>query len=287
MTLFEPENVGLTHYMKKAFMWRWNLLAFGGAMAAAAISGAAGIAIPLVLAAEITFLGALGTNEKFQKAIAAQDHKEDRQALEEAPPAPPKKSREQRALDSLGPKARDRFEELKERCVQMRLVASGIRGDDGIPENDLHAESLNKMLWVFLRLLKYEEGMDQYLYVTDRKEIESRVLDLRQRADKATSPKIKRSLEDSVKTAELRMENYRAAQENREFIEIELDRIEDKIRALVEMAISHEDPDYISSQLGSVVESGETAMREMSIIPEVNDGMDDEEEDAPLTLLSA
>ena len=67
---------------------------------------------------------------------------------------------------------------------------------------------------------------------------------------------------------------------NAEFVDVELDRIEGKIQALSEMAINHQDPDYISSQVDSVAESvahTEDAMREMRHIT----GLTEEMGDAP------
>ena len=55
--------------------------------------------------------------------------------------------------------------------------------------------------------------------------------------------RIKHSLEDSVAAQELRLENYKKASENAEFVRLELDRIEAKIQALVESSVNRQDPD--------------------------------------------
>jgi len=56
-------------YIKKAFVNQWNLLIFAGGMGFAALSGRPDIAIPLVLAGEVAYLGLLGTHPKFQDYV--------------------------------------------------------------------------------------------------------------------------------------------------------------------------------------------------------------------------
>src|SRR5208282_6564001 len=81
--------------------------------------------------------------------------------------------------------------------------------------------------------------------------------------------RIKHSLEDSVAAQELRLQNYKKASENAEFIRLELDRIEAKIQALVESSVNRQDPDAWSSQIEGVaasVQSTEAAIRELQQI---------------------
>ena len=62
--------MGLGKYIKTAFLNRWNLLAFAGGMTAAAITGPGFLVVaPLVLAAEVAYLGLLGTHPRFQKYV--------------------------------------------------------------------------------------------------------------------------------------------------------------------------------------------------------------------------
>ena len=74
----EPKKAGLFRYIKEAFLFRWNLLVFGGASAAALISGHPDIAFPLVAAAEFTYLAGLTTLPRFQAAIDAKARNEER-----------------------------------------------------------------------------------------------------------------------------------------------------------------------------------------------------------------
>ena len=72
----EKKRAGLFRYLKEAFTFRWNLLIFGGAAAAAVVTGHADIALPLVAAAEVTYLAGLATLPRFQAAIDAKARSE-------------------------------------------------------------------------------------------------------------------------------------------------------------------------------------------------------------------
>jgi DNA-binding FrmR family transcriptional regulator len=182
--------------------------------------------------------------------------------------------------------SRQRFIRLRKRCLDMRGIAHGVSGrtsDGGGRSDEIRAPALNRMLWVFLRLLRSKEALDRFLATTDADAIEANLTELRAREEKLGpdgDPRLIRSITDSIATAEMRLTNYRRSEANAEFVDVELDRIEGKIQALSEMAINHQDPDYISSQVDSVAESvahTEDAMREMRHIT----GLTEEMGDAP------
>ena len=72
------KTAGMAEYLKRAFLYRWNLLLFIGAAVAGAISPFPDAIIPLVLAAEAAYLGGLVSRPRFRDAIDAQVHKESR-----------------------------------------------------------------------------------------------------------------------------------------------------------------------------------------------------------------
>jgi len=61
-------------YLKEAFLFRWNLLLFGGGVAAAALTPVAAVLLPLVAAAELTYLAGLVSIPRFRAAIDAKVH---------------------------------------------------------------------------------------------------------------------------------------------------------------------------------------------------------------------
>jgi hypothetical protein len=257
----EPKKAGWFRYLKEAFLYRWNLLFFGGAVTAAAISPVPDIALPLVAAAELTYLGGLVTLPRFQAAIDAKARAEARAAGTTGPAsAGDARERLMDVLRGLGDDRRNRFLRLRARCVEMQRLANAVRGDtrdDSGASQELRAPALDRLLWVFLRLLLSEQALERFLRAADGALLEKNLADLETRRKAAESrgdDRILRSLTDSLATAQLRVDNFHKAKSNAEFISVELDRIENKIQALTEMAISHQDPDAISAQVDAVAE---------------------------------
>ncbi|PKN59053.1 MAG: hypothetical protein CVU56_02315 [Deltaproteobacteria bacterium HGW-Deltaproteobacteria-14] len=273
------EGASVWRYLKEAFLYHWNLLAFGGGTAAAIIAGSGGVALPLVIAGELIYLGGLVGNDRFRSAIDARVH------AEEAPPpsdaARPNRQESVAALlQGLDVGGRARFLDLRARCRDMGAIASGVSGRVGASKG-IDRGTLDRLLWAFLRLLYSKRALAEFLATTDKDEIAEQLERLRLRETKAAEDqdeRILKSLRDSVATGELRLSNYEQAEKNAEFVDIELDRIDGKIRALTELAVSTEDPDYISSQVDSVAESmasTERAIREIQHLTGIDDGAAD------------
>lgn len=254
------KRAGWFRYVKEAFSYRWNLLIFGGAVAAAAISGHADVALPLVAAAEVAYLGGLVTLPRFQAAIDAKASGEGRLSLGSAPAPQAKKQQLAEILGSLEPDRRSRFLRLRARCVEMSRIANAVRGetrDESGAASELRTPALDRLLWGFLKLLLSQQALQRFLKAADGGAIEKQLADLKGKQERATKKgddRIVKAVTDAVVTAELRLENYSKARDNDEFIGIELDRLENKIQALTEMAISHQDPGDLSVQVDAVAE---------------------------------
>jgi len=266
----EPKKAGLWRYLKEAFLFKWNLLLLGGGAAAAVLSGHADVALPLVAAAEVTYLAGLTTLPRFQGAIDAKARAEERGS----PIGPPRdqvdtttaRDRILEVLKSLTEDRRSRFLRLRARCVEMTRIANAVRGetrDASGASHELRTPALDRLLWVFLRLLLSEQAISRFLQAADESSIEKSMVDLKARRQKRLDSvgeenqeddKIIRSLDDSIATAELRRENVEKAKTNAEFVAAELDRPENKIQAVTEMAVSNTDPDQMSSKIDAISE---------------------------------
>jgi hypothetical protein len=252
-----PQGAGLKNYLKEAFFFRWNLLLFLGGMAGAALAPLSDVTLPLVVASELTYLAGLIGIPRFRAAIDAKVHAARRTEPEASIPAPSLVS----MLASLPAEARRRFERLHARCVEMRGIALGVRGAaDGQQESadEIRTPGLDRLLWLFLRLLLSKTALDRFLQTMSSEAIAPRVEQLRRdlaAAQSANDERVVRSLQDSIAMAELRLDNYERAKKNAQFVTIELDRIEGKIQALAEMAVNRQDPDFLSSQVDSAAES--------------------------------
>jgi hypothetical protein len=245
-------------YLKEAFLLRWNLLAFGGASAAALLSPAPDVILPVVLAAEALYLGGLVTLPKFQAATDMRLRLEQKDATEQSAPATKSLTE---LLAGLEPRRRERFLRLRTRALEMQRIAEAVRGeprDAARAAAELRTPALDRMLWVFVRLLFSHQALERFVRATDAAAIEASLTELETRERNATSAgqdeRILRSFRDSIATARLRLDNCRKASANADYVAVELDRIENKIQALTEMAVSHQDPDVISAQVDAVAE---------------------------------
>jgi len=281
----EPKKAGLFRYLKEAFLFRWNLLLLGGASAAALISGHPDVALPLVAAAEVTYLAGLATLPRFQAAIDARAHAEERGPVGQAqPPARDPASARDRIIEvlrSLSEDRRARFLRLRARCVEMTRIANAVRGettDASGASAELRQPALDRLLWVFLKLLLSDQAIARFLEAADASQILHTIGDLKERIGKREAvvaetdreaDRILRSLHDSLATAQLRMDNITKAKSNAEFVAAELDRLENKIQAVTEMAVSHSDPDEMSSRIDAIAEGisqTEQTIRELQTI---------------------
>src|SRR5436190_9877425 len=159
-----PQGAGTAAYLKEAFMFRWNLLLFLGGTAAAALTPLAPVLLPLVAAGELTYLTGLVSVPRFRAAIDAKVHAAGKAAGASAAPAPPPVSLVS-MLGSLPPEARTRFERLHARCLEMRGIAAGVRGAAGDQNSveEIRTPGLDRLLWLFLRLLLSKAALDRFL----------------------------------------------------------------------------------------------------------------------------
>lgn len=253
-----PKPAGTWAYLREAFTFRWNLLFLVGGVAGALLSPFPDVVLPLVGALELTYLAGLTAIPRFQAAIDAKVHAARRGAHKGEQPAKTRASLEQ-TLQGLGPEARARFNALRQRCLDMRTIASGVGGSaSGRLSDDLRTPALDQLLWVFLRLLYSQQALQRFLRATNEQEIRENLLKQRERlaaASEGGDQRIVTSLTASIANAELRLNNYQKAVGNAEFVEVELERVEGQIHALTEMSVSHQDPDFITRQVSSVVEN--------------------------------
>ena len=277
-----PQGAGLMDYLKEAFLFRWNLLFFLGGIAGAAIAPLPDVTFPLVIAGELAYLAALTSLPRFRAAIDAKVHSHQGTTAAVATTAPSLVV----MLAGLPGDARRRFEQLHGRCVEMRTLAVGVRGasgrDAGSAE-EIRTPGLDRLLWLFLRLLMSKNSLDRFLQTMSSEDVAARLKQLRTdftAAQESGDERIARSLQDSIAMAELRLDNYERAKKNAQFVSIELDRIEGKIQALAELAVNRQDPDLLSSQVDSAAESMRQTEKAVSELQHLT-GLADELQDPP------
>jgi hypothetical protein len=281
----------MANYLREAFLFRWNVLFFAGGVAAAAMTPVAAGLLPLVAAAELTYLAGLISIRRFRAAVDAKVHAAGRTQEPAAAAAAPSLVS---MLTGLPPDARARFERLHTRCLEMRAIAAGVRGAAGEQPGsaeEIRTPGLDRLLWLFLRLLLSKTALDRFLQATNEREIAARLEETRksltaaQEAQKDKDDRVIRSLQDSVANAELRIDNYGRAKKNAQFVTLELDRIEGKIQALAEIAVNRQDPDFISSQVDSAAESMRQTEKAVTELQHLT-GLADQLEEPPAILES-
>jgi hypothetical protein len=283
-----PQGAGMADYLREAFLFRWNVLFFGGGLAAAALTPLAPVLLPLVGAGELMYLTGLISVPRFRAAIDAKVHAA-RSGDPDAPASPPVSL--VTMLGGLPSDSRTRFERLHARCLEMRGIAAGVRGTAGNQvgaAEEIRTPGLDRLLWLFLRLLLSKAALDRFLKTMNGQEISTRLDDLRKSlaaAQTAGDDRVVRSLQDSIAMAELRLDNFGRAKKNAEFVSVELDRIEEKIQALAEMAVNRQDPDFLSSQVDSAAESMRQTEKAVSELQHLT-GLGDQLEDPPAILES-
>lgn len=263
-------EVSLGKYLQTAFLNRWNLLGFLGASGFALLSGKPEFFLPLVLAAEVTYIGMIGTHPKFQRYVDAQEAKEARvdgsfsseQTL-------------QQIVSTLPPPSIQRFEALRVRCLELRQLALEMKDPSQTgtapPLESLQLAGLDRLLWIFLRLLYTQHSLSRFLDKTSgdqvRKEmerLEARLKTVPADVQDPQQQKVRRALEDNLETCNVRLANLEKAKDNSELVGLEIDRLENKIRSLSELAVNRQEPDFISGQVDQVASSMMSTEKTMS-----------------------
>lgn len=253
--------MGLGKYLKAAFLNRWNLLAFLGAGGFALLSGHPDVALPVVVAAELAYLGLLGTHPKFQKSVEAQQA-----AVRRAETSQSTGQTLQRILQSLPRDMMQRFQDLRQRCLELRQIATDLKqpGDRVVDETFEQSQlaGLDRLLWIFLRLLYTHFALSRFLQKTDSASIqedierlETRLAQLPPEPQELQQQRIRKTLEDNLATSQERLANFKKAMDNLQLVELQLDQLENRIHSLSEMAVNRQEPDFISSQVDLVATS--------------------------------
>ena len=261
---------GIGHYIRRAFLGRWNLLVVFGGAAAALLTPWPDVLLPLLGAGEALYLGGIVSMPRFREAIDAQEANQTRGQAAAV--------NVNQLLVSLGTDAQQRFNALKRRCLEMRSIASATRPTSIDGTTDAWTPALDRLLYGFLRLLGQQNSLLRFLRSTTTAELTKRLDELKKRlADAKTGgdDRMTRSLEESTAIAEQRLDNYGKAVKNADFAAAELDRVEAKIQALIEMAANRQDPDLLSSQVDAAAASMDHTEATLNQLQQITPPADD------------
>ncbi len=114
----------------------------------------------------------------------------------------------------------------------------------------------------------------------DLQRIETQLESLDENTTSSHSEKIRRTLLDNQSTLQERLLNYEHAKGNYQFVMLELERVENKIKSLAEISVNRQDPDYMTGQIDAVADSMKETERAMIDLQFVT-GLGDVDEDVP------
>jgi hypothetical protein len=248
-------------YLKVAFLNHWNLLAFLGGSAFALLSGKPDVVLPLVLAGEAAYVGLLGSHPKFQQYVDAQEAKVGREQVAQAG-----QQTLQHIYRTLPKDLLQRFQALRGQCSELQHIATelkrpGMTGSDQ-PLEDLQLAGLDRLLWIHLRLLYTKYALGQFLQKTSAEQIQKDIDKLQKRIGQLPADegdprrqRMRAALEDNLQTSRQRLDNLNKARDNYQMIDVEIERLENKIRSLSEMAVNRQEPEFITSEVDHVATS--------------------------------
>jgi hypothetical protein len=248
-------------YLKVAFLERWNLLFFLGGATLALMSGHCDVVLPMVLAGEIAYVGLLGSHPKFQQYVDAQAAK-----LERAESSAANQQAVEHVLHALPKDLLQRFQSLRAQCLELRQIAVDLKrpgqGSVDAPLEEFQVVGLDRLLWVYLRLLYTRYALAQFLSKTRADQIQQDIdrlgAQIQQLPADDKDPTVARAraaLQDNLQTSRDRLANLNKAQNNYQLIGLEIDRLENKIRSLSEMAVNRQEPEFITSEVDHVASS--------------------------------
>lgn len=268
--------MALRKYIKAAFANRWNLLGLAGGIGFSMFSESPEVGLSLVAAAELAWLGFVGTHPKFRQHVDIKEHQVLKQ--DDAKTA---EIRMRRMLASLPRGAQRRFQKLMTQCEELRRITKqyqiahgGEFEEGGLLE--VRLDGLDRLLWLFLKLLYTEHSLNRFFETTTIDEIEREIRQLKARLERESDrpaqsqrTRIIATLQDNLDTCEQRKANFEQARDSYELVKAEQKRLENKIRSLAEMGISRGAPGMLSDQVDTVagsIHETEQALSELEFV---------------------
>ena len=275
-------------YIKKAFFFHWNLLAVASGIAAGILSGQPDVFLPILAALEVAYLALLSSHPRFQDAVNGEIHKITKGDTFSSD------QKVRRILTTLNKSDRTRYEQLKDLCLRLQHISRRVKRstETNMPVmSGVHVNSINRLLWIYLKILYSKNAMDAFFKTIDVEDIKSRIERTRKRLkamgpedqDRESQALRRKSMKGTLATACSRLKNYEKSMENYEFIELELERLYSKIASLAEMGINRQDPNLINSEIdvvSSSIEKTEKAMSDLDLIT----GIPIQDEEPPILL---
>jgi len=210
----------------------------------------------LGVAGEVLYLSMMASNKNYQKVVQGSMMGDQKVMWTE---------KQARILKGLDGPSHQRYDRLVENCSGILKITGSDTSDPDSAEKDLRISGLNRLIWMFLKLLSSRLSVNAIIARTKEEELEREIRELSEKvtAEPDSSP-LHRSLKGTLDIQERRMENLRKAKESIKVIDAELDRIEKQVTLLKEEASVNSDPELVSVRLDGVMDSLSGTNRWMS-----------------------
>ncbi len=246
----------ISDYVKTAFKGQNNVILLIGGLLAAIISFQPLFVLPIVIALEVLYLVLRSQSPRFQALVRARLQASQRVDSQQTA---------DRILFSLNERRRVRFERVRSRCLalQTSVKRTGSSSQLGSLLEDQQTESVNQLLWVFLRTLAYEQALESFITSVPRTEIQNT---LKQTETALASGDLNESMRqaytENLDVLKKRIENLERAEANMKGLDARLVRVENSIMLIQEQALTRQDPAFIEAEVSSAT-AGLTSMEKV------------------------
>lgn len=247
-------------YVRKAFARPVHLAAVAVGIGVTAITGQWEIGLPLVVALDAAWLAFAANNPRFQQFVDIQEHK-----LVKADDALEAQRRMRMMRASLPRTLQRRFERLKEQCDAVRAATKAYRdaNRDLLPSlNDDDQQGLDRLMWLYLKLIYAEHSLNRYFDSTSIDLIDREIhkTEVRLNTEKAKpsdqqQQRIIQTLESSLKSSQERRIAFDDAKGSYELVLLEQKQLENKVAAMQDVGIHRGDSATLSADVDAVTES--------------------------------
>jgi len=249
-------RLGILDYAKEAFKEPYNLILFIGALLAGLIVLMPFVVWPLVGAVEILYLLTMANNARYQAVVRARLQRRDQfETLDVA----------SRLIEGLSERRKLRFEAVRARCLSLQesMQSAGKRNEVGDLLETQQLQSVNQLLWVFLRTLAYEQALESFCSSMPRGEIQNMLRKTEAALeDEKLSDQMRTAYLENVDVLKKRLENLERAETNLKTLEARLIRVENSIMLIQEQALTRQDPAFIEAEVNSAT-AGLTSVEQM------------------------
>ncbi len=225
-------------------------------------------------AAELAYLLGLASNSRFQAAI-------DRRATDGT--EADWKGRMEQMVRRLSDTDQARYVAFVQRC--RAILDQFAQQDPSGGAVRVQAENLNRLIWVYLRLLLARRAMSRVLKeptLGETQEIEARLKEVQARLGDATlGDDLRKSLSSQAEILQQRIAQRKEGRDKLDFLEAEILRIQEQVELLREQAALSTDADGLSSRLDEITGSLGGASQWISDQQKMLGSMDDLLEEPP------